>query len=257
MPEVLLETRGLGKRFGAVVAADDVNVSVDGGRDRGRDRRQRGREDHVLQHGHRLPQSPDLGQILFRGKDITGCTVGQATEAGIHRSFQIPQLFPGLTVYENLLLAVGVFGHRRPPWWQPLVRPEVENEATAIMERYRIAESATTRVDRLPQGVRKLLDIAMAMVGQPAMILLDEPTSGISTKEKFDVMGNVIDALRKSAATVLFVEHDMEVVGRYADRVIAFREGSVLADGTPDVVLDDPAVIEHVVGRRPGHAPDA
>lgn len=256
MPEVLLETRGLGKRFGAVVAAEDVNVSVTAGEIVGViGANGAGKTTFCNMVTGYL--TPDLGQILFRGKDITGCTVGQATEAGIHRSFQIPQLFPGLTVYENLLLAVGVFGHRRPPWWQPLVRPEVENEATAIMERYRIAESATTRVDRLPQGVRKLLDIAMAMVGQPAMVLLDEPTSGISTKEKFDVMGNVIDALRKSAATVLFVEHDMEVVGRYADRVIAFREGSVLADGTPDVVLEDPAVIEHVVGRRPGHAPDA
>ena len=256
MPEVLLETRGLGKRFGAVVAAEDVNVSVTAGEIVGViGANGAGKTTFCNMVTGYL--TPDLGQILFRGKDITGCSVGQATAAGIHRSFQIPQLFPGLTVYENLLLAVGVFGHRRPPWWQPLVRPEVENEATAIMERYRIAESATTRVDRLPQGVRKLLDIAMAMVGQPAMILLDEPTSGISTKEKFDVMGNVIDALRKSAATVLFVEHDMEVVGRYADRVIAFREGRVLADGTPGVVLEDPAVIEHVVGRRPGRAPDA
>ena len=116
-------------------------------------------------------------------------------------------------MYENLLLSVGVFGHRRPPWWRPLVRPETQQEARRVMEQYRIADSAETRVDRLPQGVRKLLDIAMAMVGGPAMILLDEPTSGISTEEKFDVMGNVIDALRSSGATVLFVEHDMDVVG--------------------------------------------
>ncbi len=250
MSEVLLETRRLGKRFGAVVAAEDINVAVTSGEIVGViGANGAGKTTFCNMVTGYL--APDQGQILFRGKDITGCSVGEATEAGIHRSFQIPQLFPSLTVYENLLLAVGVFGHRRPPWWQPLVRPDVEAEVKTIMERYRVSESADDRVDRLPQGVRKLLDIAMAMVGQPAMILLDEPTSGISTKEKFDVMGNVIDALRATLATVLFVEHDMEVVGRYADRVIAFREGRVLADGTPQAVLEDPAVIEHVVGRRP------
>lgn len=256
MPEALLETRGLGKTFGAVVAAEDVSVSVAAGEIVGViGTNGAGKTTFCNMVTGYL--TPDQGRILFRGADITGCTVGEATAAGIHRSFQIPQLFPGLTVYENLLLSVGVFGHRRPPWWRPLVRSETQQEARRVMEQYRIADSAETRVDRLPQGVRKLLDIAMAMVGGPAMILLDEPTSGISTEEKFDVMGNVIDALRSSGATVLFVEHDMDVVGRYADRVIAFREGRVLADGAPREVLENPAVIEHVVGRRPPRPTDA
>lgn len=256
MADALLETRGLGKTFGAVVAAEDINVSVSAGEVVGViGANGAGKTTFCNMVTGYL--APDCGKILFRGQDITGCSVGEATQAGIHRSFQIPQLFPGLTVYENLLLAVGVFGRRRPPWWNPLVRPNVEDEARRIMNRYRIADSAEMRIDRLPQGIRKLLDIAMAMVGGPAMILLDEPTSGISTEEKFGVMGSVVNALRTSAATVLFVEHDMDVVGRYADRVIAFREGRVLADGTPDAVLRDPAVIEHVVGRRRGTAADA
>ena len=187
MPEALLETRGLGKTFGAVVAAEDVSVSVAAGEIVGViGANGAGKTTFCNMVTGYL--TPDQGRILFRGADITGCTVGEATAAGIHRSFQIPQLFPGLTVYENLLLSVGVFGHRRPPWWRPLVRPETQQEARRVMEQYRIADSAETRVDRLPQGVRKLLDIAMAMVGGPAMILLDEPTSGISTEEKFDVM---------------------------------------------------------------------
>ncbi len=256
MPDVLLETRNLGKQFGAVVAAADVNVSVEAGEIVGViGANGAGKTTFCNMVTGYL--APDRGAIRFRGRDLTGCTVEQATAAGIHRSFQIPQLFPGLTVHENLLLAVGVYGHRRPPWWQPLVQPGVAAEARRIMTWYGIADSAAQRVNRLPQGDRKLLDIAMAMVGQPAMLLLDEPTSGISTTMKFDVMDKVIEALRRSSTTVLFVEHDMEVVGRYASRVIAFREGRILADGPPPAVLEDPSVIEHVVGRPPERAADA
>ncbi len=256
MSDVLLETRKLGKRFGAVAAADGISVSVRTGEIVGViGANGAGKTTFCNMVTGYL--APDRGQIRFRGRDITGCSVEQATAAGIHRSFQIPQLFPSLTVHENLLLAVGVYGRRRPPWWQPLVQPGVEAEAARILSWYDIAESASLRVNQLPQGIRKLLDIAVAMVGQPAMILLDEPTSGVSTGVKFEVMGKVIDALRRSATTVLFVEHDMEVVGRYASRVLAFREGRILADGPPQAVLENPSVIEHVVGRPPSRTLDA
>jgi branched-chain amino acid transport system ATP-binding protein len=100
----------------------------------------------------------------------------------------------------------------------------------------------------LPQGVRKLLDIAMTTVGEPRIALLDEPTSGISVDEKFSVMDTLMSALRRQEVTVLFVEHDMEIVGRYGERVIAFHDGKVIADGSPSEVLADQDVRQYVVG---------
>jgi branched-chain amino acid transport system ATP-binding protein len=94
----------------------------------------------------------------------------------------------------------------------------------------------------LPQGVRKLLDIAMALMGAPRVLLLDEPTSGISVEEKFGLMDVVMSALKTRKLTVLFVEHDMEIVARFADRVLAFYDGTVIADGTPDAALGNARV---------------
>ena len=100
----------------------------------------------------------------------------------------------------------------------------------------------------LPEGVRKLLDIAMAMVVKPKVLLLDEPTSGVSADEKFAIMDRVMAAVRADRVTILFVEHDMDIVRRYAARVLAFYEGRIIADGAPDAVLNDDEVRRYVVG---------
>jgi branched-chain amino acid transport system ATP-binding protein len=101
---------------------------------------------------------------------------------------------------------------------------------------------------KLPQGIRKLLDIAMALVGETSLLLLDEPTSGISADEKTGAMDTIMAALDAAKITVLFVEHDMEIVERYAPRVIAFYDGRVIADGPTAQVLADPDVRTHVIG---------
>ena len=106
------------------------------------------------------------------------------------------------------------------------------------------------RAATLPQGVRKLLDIAMAVVGSPRVVLLDEPTSGISIADKFGIMEVVMSALKSRRLTVLFVEHDMEIVARYADRVLAFYDGTVIADGSPAAALADPRVQTLISGTR-------
>jgi branched-chain amino acid transport system ATP-binding protein len=100
----------------------------------------------------------------------------------------------------------------------------------------------------LPEGVRKLLDIAMAMVVKPKILLLDEPTSGVSADEKFAIMDTVMTAVRADKVTILFVEHDMEIVSRYTQRVLAFYDGRIIADGAPDAVLNDDEVRKYVVG---------
>jgi branched-chain amino acid transport system ATP-binding protein len=115
---------------------------------------------------------------------------------------------------------------------------------------FQIAGYRHALVGKIPQGVRKLLDIAMATVGNPRLVMLDEPTSGISIEEKYSLMDIIMAALRARAITVLFVEHDMEIVQRYADRVLAFYEGTVIADGAPAVALADDKVKAFIIGEH-------
>ena len=118
-----------------------------------------------------------------------------------------------------------------------------------LLARFRLSDHASRRVAELPGGVRKLLDIAMALTGSPKLLLLDEPTSGVSAEEKFPMMDTIMDALgQEKATTVLFVEHDMDIVERYASRVIAFYSGRVIADGTPGEALATDDVRRYVTG---------
>ena len=139
----------------------------------------------------------------------------------------------------------------------------VDAIADETLARFRLTEYRDKLAGYLPEGVRKLLDIAMAMVVKPQVLLLDEPTSGVSADEKFVLMDMVMDALRADRVTILFVEHDMEIVSRYTHRVLAFYEGRIIADGEPDAVLHDDEVIKYVIGnihasataRGSSHAP--
>jgi branched-chain amino acid transport system ATP-binding protein len=141
----------------------------------------------------------------------------------------------------------------------PLRSPAAIAEAEATLELFQIGLYRHTLANTLPQGIRKLLDIGMAVVGWPRLLLLDEPTSGISIEEKFGLMNVVMTALKSRKITVLFVEHDMEIVEKFADRVLAFYDGTVIADGPPDETLGQPRVQELITGvkLRPkgaGHA---
>jgi branched-chain amino acid transport system ATP-binding protein len=172
---------------------------------------------------------------------------------GISRSFQVAQIFPSLTVFENMCAAAAVcrapknfLGHL----YTPLRSPESVAEAETLLELFEIARYRDTLAATLPQGVRKLLDIGMAVAGSPRLLLLDEPTSGISIEEKFGLMQVVMSALRNRKITVLFVEHDMEIVERFAERVLAFYDGTVIADGTPSETLGDERIQTLISGPR-------
>ncbi|MEI6002278.1 ATP-binding cassette domain-containing protein [Paraburkholderia bengalensis] len=178
---------------------------------------------------------PDSGEILYFDKKITGLAPRSVTKLGIARSFQIPQLFTSQTTRENIEIALAISG----------VPAALANESLA---RLGVLEFADALSGTLPEGTRKLLDIALAMVCQPKVLLLDEPTSGVAADEKFDVMNRVLDAARAQNVTVLFVEHDMEIVRRYSNRVLAFCDGTIIADGSPEAVLADPAVRELIIG---------
>ena len=125
-----------------------------------------------------------------------------------------------------------------------------EAVAEHLLARFGLADYRDRNAQVLPGGVRKLLDIALTMVAKPRVLLLDEPTSGVSAEEKFGIMQMVLDAVRAEGVTVLFVEHDMEVVSRFAQRVLAFYDGRIIADAPPAVALQDPEVKRHVRGAR-------
>jgi branched-chain amino acid transport system ATP-binding protein len=249
MSNVVLETQGLTRHFDGVVAAQDVSVSVSEGERVGIiGANGAGKTTFVnMVTGYLKPES---GRITYRGDDITALQPRDITRLGIRRSFQVPQLFPGLMVIENLLVARTITLSPRLGAWQDLRTDENLAAIDEILRRYSLQDYRHHVAATLAQGVRKLLDIAMTSMGDPALVLLDEPTSGISMDEKFAVMDIVMGALDTIRTTVLFIEHDMEVVERYAPRVIAFYDGRVIADAPTAEALGDPDVRQYVIGRE-------
>ena len=242
----ILSARGLNKRFGAVVAADQVSIDIAAG-------------EHVSLIGSNGAGKttfvnmitgylkPDDGAILLEGRDVTALGPREITQLGVARSFQIPQLCADMSVLDNMLVAAAC-GDGALSFWKPAHTADKLDRAHALLGRFGLDLHAARRVAELPGGVRKLLDIAMALTHRPKILLLDEPTSGVSAEEKFPMMDTVTAALGSEAVTVLFVEHDMDIVMRYASRVVAFYSGRILADGTPGTVLVDEEVRRYVTG---------
>jgi branched-chain amino acid transport system ATP-binding protein len=251
----ILDAKGLHKSFGAVTAASDINAAIE------RDSvvgligtNGAGKTTFINMITGYL--KPDRGRIHYEDRDITELTPRAITRIGICRSFQIPQLYSSLTAHENMMIGLGVvmrnagvggfFSHGRPnvPGHD---RPAAQ-VADSILERFGLSEYRDKNAQVLPGGVRKLLDIALTMAARPKVLLLDEPTSGVSAEEKFAIMEMIMKAVRTEGVTVLFVEHDMEVVSRFAERVLAFYDGRIIADAPPEVALVDREVKRFVVG---------
>jgi len=255
---VILHARGLNKSFGAVTAASNVDVLVEKDSIVGLiGANGAGKTTFInLITGY---LKPDTGAILFEERDITRLPPREITRLGICRSFQMPQLYSSLSVYENMMVGLGVvlrnagrggyFSRGRPQ--VPGYDAPAEEVADRILDRFGLADDRDKNAQVLPGGMRKLLDIALTMVAKPRILLLDEPTSGVSAQEKFGIMEMVLKAVRAEGATVLFVEHDMEVVGRFAQRVLAFYDGRIIADAAPEIALADPEVKRYVVGGLP------
>lgn len=246
---VLLQTINLERSFGAVTAAADINVSIGAGEVVGViGSNGAGKTTFLNMVTGYLP--PTSGDILVAGKSIVGMKPREVALAGVGRSFQVAQLFPELTVLDNMLIALGFSVDRKMSFLKPLRSLQKIEAARLALEDYEIADQADEVVSTLPQGIRKLLDIAMSMLSKPTLLLLDEPTSGVAIEDKFTLMETVMGAVRKSGAATLFVEHDMEVVQRYADRILAFYDGHILADGPTHKVMSNPKVQELVVGHH-------
>ena len=248
--KTLLSARGLNRSFGAVVAAADISIDISAGErlcligSNGA-----GKTTFVnMITGYLKPTS---GQILLDGEDITPLAPRDITRRGVARSFQIPQLCLHLTVLDNMLASLHCSQASRS-FFNSSHDPVAVDASRKLLDSFGLLMHAARPVLELPGGVRKLLDIAMALTGQPKLLMLDEPTSGVSADEKFATMDTVINAIDRGASghpvTVVFVEHDMDIVARYASRVIAFYSGRVIADGSSASVLADPEVQRYVTG---------
>lgn len=246
----LLSAQHLNRSFGAVVAASDISIDIATGErlcligSNGA-----GKTTFVnMITGYLKPTS---GQIVLDGEDITALAPREITRRGVARSFQIPQLCMHMSVLDNMLTSLHCSRGERS-FLRSAHEPSDVGECLSLLERFDLAKHASRPVMELPGGVRKLLDIAMALTGHPKLLMLDEPTSGVSAEEKFMTMDTVMNAIDRGAqgrpVTVVFVEHDMDIVERYASRVIAFYSGRVIADGSSSAVLGDTEVQRYVTG---------
>ena len=229
----LLKTVNLRKRFGDTRACDDVNFVVNKGEflslvgSNGA-----GKTSLVNLISAHL--QPDSGQILFEGNDITFTSVHERIKAGIARSFQIVNLFDGLSVFDNVALSIFSREGKAVKIASLADHDEdVRREANEVLGQFGLSSKGKIPAGALAQGERKLLDVAVAYALRPKLLFLDEPTSGVSTHEKAQIMDTVSSVVRAGMVTAVVIEHDMDVVFRYSDRIVMMHEGKFLADGTP------------------------
>jgi branched-chain amino acid transport system ATP-binding protein len=251
---VLLETRGVSKSFGAFRALDDVSmmvradelVSVVGPNGAGKT---------TLVNLLTGLLAPSTGQVLFMGRNIAGVGPVTLADHGLARAFQLIQIFPQLTVAETIATAVV---SRQKKRWRLLASLAGDRAIRArtreVAEIFRLTGRLHTPAMALSQGEKKLLDVASAFALEPQVILLDEPTSGVSTADKHGIMQILIAAAKTAGIKgIVLVEHDMDLVAAYSSRIIALSAGKVLADLPPDRFFSDPNLIATVIGKRKGH----
>ena len=195
--------------------------------------------------------APTSGAVRFKGRDVAGLDPVRLARLGLARSFQLVHVFPGLTVAETLAVAILARRRRGARLFASLAAERATwDEAAGVAELFGLADQLGRPARTLPQGDKKLLDVASAFALHPEVILLDEPTSGVSTADKHAVMAVLVAAARRLGITsIIQVEHDMDIVFGYSDRIVALHQGRVLADATPAELQANDEVMATIVGR--------
>jgi branched-chain amino acid transport system ATP-binding protein len=194
---------------------------------------------------------PSAGTVRFKGREVAGIGPVALARLGMARSFQLIQIFPELTVLETLQAAVASrLGHGTRLWRSLAGDRPVQEGALEAAELFRLADKRHVLASTLPQGDKKLLDVASAFALRPEIILLDEPTSGVSTADKHEIMEILVAAARRiGCQAIIQVEHDMDIVFGYSHRIIALHQGRVLADATPAAIKENTLVVDTMIGR--------
>ena len=236
----ILQTIQLEKRFGGILAAQNVNLAVEPG------------ARHALIGPNGAGKTtvinlltgvlrPTSGRILLEGRDITGLLPHQRVRLGMARTFQINQLFLDLTPLESIGLVVSERLGGGADWWRLVgTKSAITEEIAEIAERFHLADVMQQRTAILPYGKQRLLEIALAFASRPRLLLLDEPAAGVPEAERHELLAT-IEALPQDV-TVLLIEHDMDLVFSFAQRISVLVNGAMFVDGAPDEVARDPRV---------------
>jgi branched-chain amino acid transport system ATP-binding protein len=247
-PLALLEIDRLTRRFGGIIAVDRVSMRVDAGEVRAVIGPNGAGKSTLFNLITGVVKASD-GSVRFDGATLTGLSPYSICQHGISRTFQITALFPEMTARENARLAAQARHARR---WQPYGGGAVFGDATrrgdAALERLGLTHVAQRPAGLLSHGDQRLLEVAMALAQQPRLLLLDEPTQGLSVEETTQAVETLAALLADSPMTVLLVEHDMEVVFRLAHMITVLHRGAVIADGVPDAVRADAEVQRAYLG---------
>jgi branched-chain amino acid transport system ATP-binding protein len=247
----LIETIGVTKAYGDFVALDGVTLSVAAG------------ETVAIVGPNGAGKTtlvdvltgllkPNVGVVRFKGEDIAGIGPVKLAQRGMARAFQLVHIFPALTVAQTIAVAVVSQTNRSLSLLASLRRDEaLRTKVRDVAAIFGLDAKLDAEARLLSQGEKKLLDIASAFALVPEVILLDEPTSGVSSGDKHAIMTTLVDAARRAGVkAILLVEHDMDLVAEYSTRIVALQGGKVLADRAPDAFFSDPELIASVIGKR-------
>jgi len=195
---------------------------------------------------------PNQGKVFFKEREITGIGPEKLSKLGLARSFQLVNIFPNFSVLEFLMVAIVSRLGKGKNFFSSLLRDsEVTGEALEVARLFGLEEKKDILTKNLPQGDKKMLDVASAFALHPEVILLDEPTSGVSTSDKNRIMETLVSASKKiGIKSIIQVEHDMDIVFSYSDRIIALHQGKILADGAPRTIEKDEDVVCTVLGQK-------
>lgn len=200
---------------------------------------------------------PEAGTVYFKDRDVTGMKPERLCKLGMARSFQLVNIFPDLTVGEFITVAIVSRLGRGGSLLSNLKRDKrINEEALEIANLFGLEAKRHMQAKNLPQGDKKLLDVASAFALHPELIVLDEPTSGVSTSDKYKIIETLISASKEiGIRSILQIEHDMDIVFSYSDRIIALHQGHMLADGTPEEIQSNEQVVTMILGgqRSEGH----
>ena len=246
----VLETQQLTKKFGELTAVDHIDFAIDQGEIVGIIGPNGAGKTTFVNLITGVLDSTD-GEIIFDGENLGDSPVHSRAQRGLVRSFQIPQVCDDLTLLENVRSAVLSRERRSNSLFSVLYwEDESRSEAIELLEQFGLSERQNLKAETIPHGDKKILDVCMSVAMRPKLLILDEPTSGVATDNKHEVMQRLQNYFRTTDSAVLFIEHDMELIAEYAERVFAMDQGEKLVDGTPEEVLEDPMVKQRIRGEE-------